>query len=291
MPRVMQTIDRGTAMRSTAHGWRRAGETIGFVPTMGALHAGHVSLVERARAECHRVVVSIFVNPLQFGPSEDLARYPRDLEGDRRLLEAAGVDALFTTTPAEMYRAGFQTHVVPGELSLPLCGARRPGHFRGVTTVVAKLFHLVVPHQAYFGQKDFQQARVLQQMVADLDFDLRLRILPTHREPDGLAMSSRNRYLSTDERREAPELHRSLAAVRAAFDAGERDPRRLAEAGRTRLANRPAFRLDYLDVLDDETLAAPDRLATGGVVAVAVFLGTTRLIDNVLLGSAEQRLG
>ena len=175
----MQRLDRLADVRAASHAWRSAGRTIGFVPTMGALHAGHAGLVEKARSECDVVVASIFVNPLQFGPSEDLARYPRDLEGDLRTLAAAGADALFTTTPAEMYPPGFQTHVVPGALAEPLCGASRPGHFRGVATVVAKLFHLVAPHQAYFGQKDFQQARLLQRMVTDLDFDLVLRILPT----------------------------------------------------------------------------------------------------------------
>ena len=287
----MQRLDRLADVRAASRAWRAAGRTIGFVPTMGALHAGHAGLVEKARAECDVVVASIFVNPLQFGPNEDLARYPRDLEGDLRTLTAAGADALFTTTPAEMYPPGFQTHVVPGALATPLCGASRPGHFRGVTTVVAKLFHLVAPHQAYFGQKDFQQARLLQRMVTDLDFDLVLRILPTRRERDGLAMSSRNRYLAPPERTEAPALHRALQAVRAAFDAGERRSEALAAVGRTALAATPAFRLDYLEVRDDETLELVPALAAGGVVAAAAFLGSTRLIDNLLLGIAERRLG
>jgi len=291
MQRVMRRIGRKEEMRAAAREWRAAGRRIGFVPTMGALHAGHVGLVERARAECDVVVASVFVNPLQFGPNEDLARYPRDLEGDARLLTAAGADALFTTTPQEMYPAGFQTHVAPGALAEPLCGASRPGHFRGVTTVVAKLLHLVAPHDAYFGQKDFQQARVLQQMVADLDFDLVLRLLPTRREPDGLALSSRNRYLTPAERAVAPDLQRALQQVKAAFDRGERRTAALAEAGRAALARQPAFRLDYLEVRDDETLAMPAALARGGVVAAAAFLGATRLIDNVLLGDAERRLG
>jgi pantoate--beta-alanine ligase len=190
-----------------------------------------------------------------------------------------------------MYPAGFGTHVVPGALAEPLCGASRPGHFRGVTTVVAKLFHLVAPHQAYFGQKDFQQARILQQMVADLDFDLVLRILPTRREPDGLAMSSRNRYLSPAERSVAPALHRALQSVRSAYSAGERRSDALAAAGREKLAMEPGFRLDYLEVRDDETLALEPVLGAGGVVAAAAFLGATRLIDNLLLGDAERRIG
>jgi pantoate--beta-alanine ligase len=284
-------LDRIDAMRGASRAWREQGRRIGFVPTMGALHAGHVSLVERSRAECDVTVVSIFVNPLQFGPSEDFTRYPRDLERDRAMLEAAGADALFTTTPEEMYPPGFQTHVVPGPLAEPLCGGSRPGHFKGVATVVAKLFHVVAPHDAFFGQKDFQQARMLQQMVDDLAFDLRLRILPTLREADGLAMSSRNRYLAPSERAIAPALHAALAAVREAFDRGERATAKLEAIGRERLAKAPAFRVDYLDVRDDATLARPDRLGTGGVAAAAAFLGATRLIDNVLLGEAAKRLG
>ncbi len=291
MQRVMRRIERKEEMRAASREWRAAGRTIGFVPTMGALHAGHAGLVERARAECDVVVASIFVNPLQFGPNEDLARYPRDLDGDALLLAKAGADALFTTTPQEMYPAGFQTHVVPGPLAEPLCGASRPGHFRGVTTVVAKLFHLVAPHHAFFGQKDFQQARLLQQMVADLDFDLQLHLLPTRREADGLALSSRNRYLSPAERAVAPDLQRALQAVKSAFDGGERRTAALADVGRAALARQPAFRLDYLEVRDDETLAVVPALVRGGVVAAAAFLGKTRLIDNVLLGDAERRLG
>ncbi len=291
MPDVMQTIDRIAHLRAASRQWRASGRTIGFVPTMGALHAGHRSLVERARAECDIVVASIFVNPLQFGANEDLSRYPRDLAGDQALLLAAGTDALFVTTPAEMYPPGFETHVVPGALAEPLCGASRPGHFRGVLTVVAKLFHLVAPHVAYFGQKDFQQARLLQRMVADLDFDLVVRILPTLRDADGLAMSSRNRYLSAAERALAPALPRALRAIGAAFDAGERRSATLVGIGKAALAREPAFRVDYLEVRDDEALAAPEELGAGGVVAAAAFLGTTRLIDNLLLGAAARRLG
>jgi len=287
----MRLLRRPAEMREAARAWRGEGRTIGFVPTMGALHAGHMSLVERCRSECDVTVVSIFVNPLQFGPAEDFTRYPRDLAADQRLLEAAGVDALFTMTPEEMYPPGYQTHVTPGALAEPLCGARRPGHFRGVATVVAKLFHLVAPHLAWFGQKDFQQARVLQQMAADLDFDLRVRILPTLREPDGLALSSRNRYLSPGERAAAPGLHRALEAVREEFDAGERDAARLEQVGRERLARSAPFRVDYLEVRDDTTLAAPARLGAGGVVAAAAYLGATRLIDNLLLGEAVNRIG
>lgn len=287
----MERVERHSDMRLASRAWRAAGKTIGFVPTMGALHPGHARLVETARSECDIVVASIFVNPLQFGPSEDLARYPRDLEGDLKLLVATGTDVLFTTTPAEMYPVGFQTHVQPGDLAGPLCGASRPGHFRGVATVVAKLFHIVAPHEAYFGQKDFQQARVLQQMVADLDFDLRVRILPTRRDADGLAMSSRNRYLTAAERAIAPELRHALATVAAAFDGGERRAESLAATGRAAIGRHAAFKLDYLEVRDDTTLAIPPQLGEGGVIAAAAFLGATRLIDNLLLGTALQRLG
>jgi pantoate--beta-alanine ligase len=286
----MKRLTTHDAMREASRAWRDARRRIGFVPTMGALHAGHLSLVETAKRACDVAVVSIFVNPLQFGPKEDFTRYPRDLEGDAKLLEGVGADALFTTTPDAMYPAGFQTHVVPGPLAEPLCGASRPGHFRGVATVVAKLFHLVAPHVAFFGQKDFQQARVLQQTAKDLDFDLELRILATRRESDGLAMSSRNRYLTPSERAVAPELQRALLAVRDAFDRGERSTAALAAIGQARLAACKAFRLDYLEVRDDETLALPPRLERGGVVAAAAFLGTTRLIDNLLLGDAARRV-
>jgi len=287
----MRRVESIAEMRELARGWRAQKTRIGFVPTMGALHAGHLSLVRQAKRDGGVAVVSIFVNPLQFGPNEDFTRYPRDLAGDAARLEEAGADVLFTTTPEEMYPKSFQTHVVPGLLAEPLCGASRPGHFRGVTTVVAKLFHLVAPHQAYFGQKDFQQARVLQQMVDDLGFDLVLRILPTVREADGLALSSRNRYLTAEERAAAPALQGALHAVREAFDRGERATARLAATGRERLAKSGAFRLDYLEVRDDATLALPERLADGGVAAAAAFLGRTRLIDNVLLGDAARRLG
>ncbi|HET6164964.1 MAG TPA: pantoate--beta-alanine ligase [Planctomycetota bacterium] len=287
----MRRVESIAEMRELARGWRAQKTRIGFVPTMGALHAGHLGLVRQAKRDGDVAVVSIFVNPLQFGPNEDFTRYPRDVDADARKLEEAGADVLFTTTPEEMYPRSFQTHVVPGALAEPLCGASRPGHFRGVTTVVAKLFHLVAPHQAYFGQKDFQQARVLQQMVDDLGFDLVLRILPTVREADGLALSSRNRYLAAEERAAAPALHGALQAVREAFDRGERATAKLAAVGREKLARSAAFRLDYLEVRDDVTLALPERLADGGVAAAAAFLGKTRLIDNVLLGDAARRLG
>lgn len=286
----MRRVASIAEMRGLARGLREKSKRIGFVPTMGALHEGHLSLVSASKRAADVTVVSIFVNPLQFGPNEDFTSYPRDLEGDARKLGAAGADLLFTTTPEEMYPPGFETHVVPGALAGPLCGASRPGHFRGVATVVAKLFHLVAPHHAFFGQKDFQQVRVLQQMVDDLGFDLELHVVATVREADGLALSSRNRYLTPEERRDAPALHRALAAVRARFDGGERDPARLAALGRSELEKCKAFRIDYFEVRDDRTLAVPARLERGGVAAAAAFIGKTRLIDNVLLGDATRVL-
>ena len=286
----MKHLESLAAMRATSRKWRRDGRSIGLVPTMGALHEGHLSLVHAAREHCDAIVVSVFVNPMQFGPTEDLNRYPRDLEGDAAKLASLRVDALFTTTPAEMYPDGFQTRVEPGGLSEPLCGASRPGHFPGVTTVVTKLFHLVAPHHAYFGQKDFQQARVLEQMVEDLNFDLVMHLVPTVREADGLAMSSRNLLLSPTEREVAPSLYAALCAVRGAFDAGERNRTRLVQAGRDSLGQVSAMRVDYLEVRDDRTLQEVDVLEDSGVAAAAAFLGSTRLIDNVLLGEAARRL-
>ena len=263
---------------------------IGVVPTMGALHAGHLRLVDRARAECDVVIGTLFVNPLQFAPGEDFERYPRDEARDLRLFEEHGVDVVFAPPAETMYGSGFQTSIEPGALASSLCGKSRPGHFAGVTTVVGKLFHLSHAHDAYFGQKDFQQVRVLEQMVRDLDFDVRLRIVATERESDGLALSSRNRYLSPEQRAVAPALIASLRAVEASFDQGERRPESLIELGRRPLLAAAGLELEYFEVLDDETLTQPEALDERGVVAVAARLGTTRLIDNELLGAARARL-
>ena len=257
---------------------------LGFVPTMGYLHAGHISLAQRARAECASVAASIFVNPTQFGPSEDLAKYPRDLPGDLARLEAAGVDLVWTPTPQEMYPAGFQTWVTVEELTRPLEGAARPTHFRGVTTVVAKLFHAVGPDKAYFGQKDAQQAAVIRRMVKDLDFPLEVVVCPIVREPDGLAMSSRNVYLSAEERRAATVLFRSLSAAKAAYDSGERRAEALRGLVQKNVAGEPLAQLQYVSCADYDTLEELEEIKGKSLLSMAVYFGKTRLIDNFVLG-------
>ncbi|HET92122.1 MAG TPA: pantoate--beta-alanine ligase [Chloroflexi bacterium] len=263
-------------------------EPVGFVPTMGYLHEGHLSLVRRARAESARVVASIFVNPIQFGPAEDLAAYPRDLPRDLALLEAEGADLVWTPTPEEMYPPGFQTWVAVEELTRPLEGAMRPGHFRGVTTVVAKLFNGVQPQRAYFGQKDAQQAIVVRQMTRDLNWPIEIVVCPIVRESDGLAMSSRNTYLDPDERQAATVLHRALTEAQAAFDAGERDAGALREIVRRTVGGEPLADLQYVSCAHPETLEELESVAGGrALLSMAVYVGKTtktRLIDNVILG-------
>jgi pantoate--beta-alanine ligase len=278
--KICKTIDD---MRAASRQTRREGKRVGFVPTMGALHDGHLSLVRAAKANCDVVAVSIFVNPLQFGPSEDLAKYPRTLEGDIELLEKEAVNMLFAPTPEEMYPAGAVTYVTVEDLSEKLCGKSRPGHFRGVTTVVAKLFHIVEPDVAFFGQKDAAQTTIIRRMVRDLNLPVEIVICPIVREPDGLAMSSRNAYLSRQERKSALVLHRALTEVKSRFDQGERSATTLIEAARQVLAREPAMRLDYFEIVDPETLDPMQELATSALVAVAGFVGNTRLIDNILL--------
>jgi pantoate--beta-alanine ligase len=253
---------------------------------MGALHQGHLSLVRRARAECDHVVASLFVNPAQFGPGEDLARYPRDRPRDERLLEETGCDLLFAPPPEEMYPRGFDTHVEPGAVAGPLEGERRPGHFRGVATVVLKLFHVVAPTRAFFGRKDAQQLAVIRKMAADLDLDVAVVPCETVREPDGLAMSSRNAYLSPGERAKAPVLQRALAAARERFRAGERDAATLRAAMLEVLAAEPLAATDYVSVADPLSLRELERAEPGALVSLAVRLGGTRLIDNLLLPSS-----
>jgi pantoate--beta-alanine ligase len=271
------------AMRDWSRRERGRGARLGFVPTMGALHAGHLSLVAQARAGCDTVVASIFVNPLQFGPGEDLERYPRDFDGDRTQLAQAGCDALFAPDAAEMYAPDAATFVEVADLQDRLCGATRPGHFRGVATVVAKLFHAVEPDIAVFGQKDAQQAVILRRMVRDLDFPVTLVVAPIVRDPDGLALSSRNVYLSAGERREALLLHASLEAVRARLVDGERRPAVLVGTMRETLAAATGVRIDYTAIVDPETLRPVDSASGRLLLAVAAFVGTTRLIDNLVL--------
>ena len=273
-------VSTEAALREAVADARRRGQSIGFVPTMGALHAGHVSLIDAARAADGFVVVSIFVNPTQFGPKEDFSRYPRPLERDLELCAAAGVDLAFTPEPATIYPPGFQTFVDVSELSTMLEGASRPGHFRGVATVVLKLFNLAQPDRAYFGQKDAQQVRVIQQMVRDLNVPVGVVVCPTVREPDGLALSSRNQYLDADQRREAAALNRALEEAEAAIHAGERDGAVIERQMADRIAATPGAALDYAAAADAETLKPAVPLRGTVLLALAVKFGATRLIDN-----------
>jgi pantoate--beta-alanine ligase len=258
---------------------------LGLVPTMGYLHEGHLSLARRARDECRSVAVSIFVNPTQFGPNEDLSKYPRDLERDLRLLESVEVDLVWTPTAETMYPPGFQTWVEVEKVTLPLEGAQRPGHFRGVTTVVSKLFNAVQPQKAYFGQKDAQQATVIRQMTRDLNFPVDIVVCPIVREPDGLAMSSRNVYLSPDERKAATVLHRALTAAQSAYEKGERRAEALRQAMQDVLGSEPLAQMQYVSCADYETLQELPQQVTGkALLSMAVFFGKTRLIDNVVVG-------
>jgi pantoate--beta-alanine ligase len=263
---------------------RERPERLGLVPTMGYLHEGHLSLVRRARAESDVVAASIFVNPTQFGPSEDLGRYPRDLERDVALLVSAGCDLLFAPEPAEMYREGNATRVDVGPVAEPLEGARRPGHFAGVATVVLKLFNVFRPQRAYFGEKDAQQLAVIRRLVADLDLDLDVVGCPIVRDADGLALSSRNVYLSPEERRAAPVLHRALLRAAAAWDQGERATEALRQLLVSVIAKEPLARLDYAAVVNPATFLDADPNAPTALALLAVYLGRTRLIDNLRLG-------
>jgi pantoate--beta-alanine ligase len=277
----MQTVTSLAELRAA-----RAGlpEPVGLVPTMGYLHAGHLSLANAARQTCASVVASIFVNPTQFGPHEDFAAYPRDLARDLVLLASAGVDLVWTPTPEAIYPAGFQTWVTVEEVTRVLEGAMRPGHFRGVTTVVAKLFNAVQPQRAYFGQKDAQQVAVIRRMVEDLDFNLELVVCPILREPDGLAMSSRNTYLNPAERQAATVLSRALAAAQAAYASGERDAGRLRQVMGETIAAEPLARLQYVSCADNHSLIEIDgQLRAPALLSMAVFVGKTRLIDNCVL--------
>ena len=278
--KICSTIDEIRAVSRAAHGERKS---LGFVPTMGALHEGHLSLVRAARAKCDVVAVSIFVNPLQFGPSEDLAKYPRTFEHDRELLEKEAVDILFVPTPEEMYPAGAVTYVTVEGLSEKLCGKSRPGHFRGVTTVVAKLFHIVEPDVAFFGQKDAAQATIIRRMVQDLNLPVEIAVCPIVREPDGLAMSSRNAYLNPQERKSALALNRALSEVKSRFDQGERNASGLITVGKQTLTRELGVRLDYFEIVDPATLDPMPELTGTVLVALAALVGNTRLIDNILL--------
>lgn len=279
----MQEIVSAEAMRAWADQARGAGQRIGLVPTMGYLHDGHLSLVAEARRRADACVASIFVNPLQFAPSEDLERYPRDLPRDRAALDDAGVDVLYLPTAAEMYPPHFQTAVMVSEVTTGLCGRSRPGHFRGVTTVVTKLFNAVKPHVAVFGQKDFQQLAVIRRMATDLDTGIEIVGAPIVREPDGVAMSSRNAYLTADERLAARCLSRGLTAAREAVSGGAREATAILGPVRAVLAAEPLARIDYLELVDIDRLEPVPDLANSALLALAVFIGRTRLIDNAVL--------
>ncbi len=270
-------------MRERAELWRRDGLRVAVVPTMGYLHDGHLSLLRAARAAADVVVLTLFVNPTQFGPSEDLSRYPRDEAGDLQKALSTGVDLAFCPEAAEMYPSGSQTFVTVRELELPLCGKSRPGHFAGVATIVSKLFNLTRPHVAFFGQKDFQQLALIRRMASDLDFGIEIVGLPIVREADGLAMSSRNVYLGSDERAAALALHRGLTAAAAAFKEGQRDAAALIAAARAPIDEQPLARIDYLELRDAESLGELAAVEKPAVLAMAVFFGKTRLLDNRVL--------
>ena len=274
---IVSTLDELSAARPLLGG------KLGFVPTMGYLHEGHISLARLAKAGCDSVAVSIFVNPTQFGPNEDLSRYPRDLERDLHLLEDAGVDLVWTPTSEIMYPAGFQTWVEVEQMTRPLEGAQRPGHFRGVTTIVAKLFNAIQPTKAYFGQKDAQQAAVIRQMTKDLNFPIQIVVCPTLREPDGLAMSSRNVYLDAEQRKAAAVLYRSLSAAKAAYEQGERDAETLRATMKAALASEPLAQMQYVSCADYDTLQELEKVNRKTLLSMAVFFGKTRLIDNFVL--------
>ena len=279
----MQICTTISEMRTASGATRSTGKSAGLVPTMGALHEGHLSLVRAARAKCDVLVVSIFVNPTQFGPNEDLTKYPRPFTRDCELLRNEKVDFVFAPTVEEMYPPGAATFVNVQNLSDRLCGKSRPGHFRGVTTVVSKLFNIVSPDVAFFGQKDAAQVAVIRAMVRDLNFPLEIVAGPIVREPDGLAMSSRNAYLTPQQRNQALVLSRTLSRVRELYDLGERDSEHLIGAGKRTFEREPAARLDYLEIVHLDTLAPLEDSKSGALVAIAGVLGTTRLIDNIVL--------
>jgi pantoate--beta-alanine ligase len=270
-------------MKEASRQARAENHIIGLIPTMGALHEGHLSLIHRAKSECSKVFASIFVNPKQFGPNEDFAKYPRSLEADAEKLAAAGIDAVFAPEAAEIYPPGYHTYVNVDGISERLEGRTRPGHFRGVATVVLKLFQIIQPHFAYFGRKDAQQVRIIQHMARDLNLDVEVVICPIVRESDGLALSSRNSYLNAEERAAATVLHRALGAARQSIDSGARDALQLQAILRDTVQREPLATLDYAEIVDAETFEPIVRIGRSCYVLLAVFLGKTRLIDNLLV--------
>lgn len=281
----MRIVSDITRMQAEAEAARNGSKTLGLVPTMGSFHEGHLSLMRRARRECEVVVVSLFVNPAQFGPGEDLARYPRDFDRDSDLARSEGVDVLFAPDAVAMYGADYSSFVEVGGASETLCGAARPGHFRGVATVVAKLFNICKPHRAYFGLKDYQQTRVIESMILDLNFGVELVRCPIVREADGLAMSSRNAYLSPEERRAATVLQRSLACAKELVESGECDVGKVAGQLRRMIEAEPLAGIDYAEVAGPETLRPLAEIRGAALLAVAARFGKTRLIDNAVAGA------
>ena len=278
--KVLRTIDEA---RMSSRAARARGSRLGLVPTMGALHEGHLSLIRAAKAKSDVVAASIFVNPTQFGPNEDFTRYPRDLDRDLALLEREGVDVVFVPSVEEMYPQQSVTWVTVEGLSERLCGKSRPGHFRGVATIVAKLFNIVEPDLAFFGQKDAAQVAIIRRMVRDLNMPVQIEVGPIVREPDGLAMSSRNAYLSPEQRKDALVLFRALTRVNKLFQGGERNPAALVAAARQELATKPTVRLDYFEIVDPDELTPLATINRPALAAVAAFVGNTRLIDNIVL--------
>lgn len=284
MMEVVKTIQE---MRNTVRAARNQGRKIGLVPTMGALHTGHISLIEAAAKDCDFVVVSIFVNPTQFGPGEDFEKYPRPLEADLKICRQTGVDAVFAPEPAEMYPVENLTWVTVEKLTEPLCGRFRPGHFRGVTTVCTKLFNIISPDVAYFGQKDAQQAIVIKRMAGDLNMPLEIVVCPTVREPNGLAVSSRNQYLSAQQRKDAANIYKSLQTCRKLIEAGTTETHKIIDEMQKILQQIPSGQIEYVSIVDAETLESIDKIAGKVLAAVAVKVGSARLIDNILMDTAK----
>jgi pantoate--beta-alanine ligase len=289
----LKLVDSIARMSTLSRMFRKEGKAIGFVPTMGYLHDGHLSLVRAARKHTDVVVMSVFVNPLQFGPKEDFERYPRDLKRDENLASSAGVDIIFCPSAKEMYPEGYSTYVNVEGLSETMCGSSRPGHFRGVATAVAKLFGIVRPDIAYFGQKDAQQAAIIRRMVRDLNMGIEIKVMPIVREKDGLAMSSRNTYLSESERSDAAVIHRSLAKAEELIASGERDAKRVVALIRAVLSEHPSVRTEYISIVGADDLDELDAISKDAIVAVAASVGRTRLIDNIVIrkGGKDVRSG
>lgn len=277
--KIINDIDK---MKTYARIMKKEGKLVGFVPTMGYLHEGHLSLIRTARKQSDVVIVSIFVNPIQFGPDEDFKKYPRDIQRDENLAKSCGVDVLFYPKKEDMYPKGFSTYVNVEKMTNNLCGKSRPGHFRGVTTVVMKLFEIVKPEIVYFGQKDAQQAFVIKKMVEDLNMNITMKVLSIVREEDGLAMSSRNTYLSKSERKDAAFLYRSLMLAQELINSGEKDPKKIIKKMRELIADAPSAKIDYISIVDTKSLKDTSSIKDEILIALAVVIGKTRLIDNII---------